>query len=69
MRNAGREPYQIVAVPGNRELQAELVPMVSLADLAYQMTRRANSPLAIRKSLVFCNTRNEVEQTEILPQP
>ncbi|MEZ4708328.1 MAG: DEAD/DEAH box helicase [Caldilineaceae bacterium] len=55
--------YEIVSVPGRRELEAELVDMAGLHDLAMHITRRAGAPLAVRKALLFCNTRGEVEQT------
>lgn len=47
----------IVEVSGGREVLAEGAAMEGLADLAAAMGARA-----ARKSLVFCNTRNEVEQ-------
>ncbi len=48
----------IVAVEGGRTLQAELEPLPSLADLSAALARRSAD-----KTLVFCNTRHEVEQT------
>ncbi|MEM7125386.1 MAG: DEAD/DEAH box helicase [Chloroflexota bacterium] len=56
-------PYQIVSVAGQRELDAIIEPMNDLFDLAMHMNHRARDPVEARKSLVFCNTRNEVEET------
>lgn len=57
------DTVEIVVVSGQRELDAVIEPMGDLADLAMQMNLRAGPPVEARKSLVFCNTRNEVEQT------
>ncbi len=46
-----------------RCIQAELVPMHGLDDLVAALALRVGDRRAIRKSLIFCNTRNEVEQT------
>ena len=55
--------YKIVAVPGRRQIEATLAPMASLTDVIMELSRRSRPPLNIRKTLVFCNTRKEVEQT------
>ncbi|MEZ4658735.1 MAG: hypothetical protein R2911_14285 [Caldilineaceae bacterium] len=62
-QSADTAEYEIVSVPGRRELEAELGDMAGLHDLAMHITRRAGAPLAVRKALLFCNTRGEVEQT------
>lgn len=60
-------PYEIVQVQGNRRLQAELQPMYGLDDLAHALTLQMVGPgsrhpqTPLRKALIFCNTRNEVE--------
>jgi len=51
----------IVDVPGARHLQAEIYPMHELGDLVTALAWRAVNGTT-RKSLLFCNTRNEVEQ-------
>ena len=56
-------PYTIVQAGEGRRIQADLVPMHGLDDLVTALTLRAGDRRVIRKSLVFCNTRNEVEQT------
>jgi ATP-dependent helicase Lhr and Lhr-like helicase len=48
---------QVVIVPGGRRIVADIVPMYGLADLVAALAARPS-----RKSLLFCNTRNEVEQ-------
>jgi hypothetical protein len=48
---------QIVIVPGGRRILADILPMYGLADMAAALGARSS-----RKSLLFCNTRNEVEQ-------
>ncbi|MDQ3248427.1 MAG: DEAD/DEAH box helicase [Chloroflexota bacterium] len=58
-------PVAIVTVPGGRTIQADLYPMYGLDDLVTALALRAQGApggSAIRKSLIFCNTRNEVEQ-------
>ena len=47
----------IVEVEGGREIAAEIYPLESLEDLVNALTERSAT-----KTLVFCNTRNEVEQ-------
>lgn len=47
----------IVLVPGDRQIVAEIWPLYDLQALVAALARRAN-----RKSLLFCNTRAEVEQ-------
>ena len=56
-------PPAIAAVAGKRELDATIAPMTDLDDLAAALTERVRSVAGIRKTLLFCNTRNEVEQT------
>ena len=53
----------VVQAGGGRRIEAEVTPMVGLDDLVTALSLRAGDRLGIRKSLVFCNTRNEVEQT------
>lgn len=57
-----RAPH-IVEAGGGRTIEAEVQPMHSLADLATALALRAGQRLGSRKTLVFCNSRNEVEQT------
>lgn len=47
----------VVQVTGHRAVSAEIAPLHSLADLAAALAARA-----AKKTLVFCNTRHEVEQ-------
>ena len=47
----------VIDVRGGRQLEAELLPMANLGVLAAALAERGAS-----KTLVFCNTRNEVEQ-------
>ncbi len=54
---------QIIAVPGRRELDAEIWPLAGLDDLTTALAIHATGESAARKFLVFCNSRNEVEQT------
>lgn len=56
-------PPEIVAVAGKRKLDATIASMTDLDELAAALTERVRSGAGIRKTLVFCNTRNEVEQT------
>lgn len=59
-------PPVVVEAPGARRLDAELQPMHGFGDLVQALALRAPSAETghafIHKSLVFCNTRNEVEQ-------
>ena len=55
-------PPEIVAVAGKRRIDATIAPMTDLYDLAAALTERVRGAASIRKTLVFCNTRNEVEQ-------
>jgi ATP-dependent helicase Lhr and Lhr-like helicase len=50
----------IIAVTGSREIVAEIRPLYDLADLSQALSQRAAA-----KSLLFCNTRAEVEQTAV----
>jgi ATP-dependent helicase Lhr and Lhr-like helicase len=54
---------QIIAVPGRRELDAEIWPLAGLDDLTTALAIHATGESAVRKFLVFCNSRSEVEQT------
>ena len=54
---------RIVEAGGGRAIEADVQPMHGLADLATALALRAGGGLGIRKTLVFCNSRNEVEQT------
>jgi ATP-dependent Lhr-like helicase len=47
----------VVQLAGRRALEPAIVPIYDLDDLAAALSRRA-----ARKTLVFCNTRHEVEQ-------
>lgn len=53
----------VVQVPGKRQLDATVAPMDDLHDLAQILGQRSTSTANIRKTLIFCNSRNEVEQT------
>lgn len=48
----------IMQVPGGREVAADIRPLYNLTELINQLTARAR-----RKSLLFCNSREEVEAT------
>ncbi|MDQ4075174.1 MAG: DEAD/DEAH box helicase [Chloroflexota bacterium] len=48
---------EIIRAPGGRAILANIAPMHDLFDLAHALAERA-----ARKTLLFCNTRNEVEQ-------
>lgn len=61
--NAQGHAPRVVEVSGSRPILAQMEPMTSLDDLALALDRRAVGGLGVRKSLVFCNTRHEVEQT------
>ncbi|MCB0126777.1 MAG: DEAD/DEAH box helicase, partial [Caldilineaceae bacterium] len=61
-RDQGKTPT-LIHIPGTRQLDATLYAMVGLGDLVRALDLRAGGGIASRKSLVFCNTRNEVEQT------
>jgi ATP-dependent Lhr-like helicase len=54
---------QVVAVPGRRELDADIWPLHGLDDLVTALAIRAQGEAGVRKFLVFCNSRSEVEQT------
>ncbi len=58
-----RAAYEIIGVPGQRAIDAEVVRIDGLADAVKHITRRAADPLALRKFLFFCNTRREVEES------
>jgi len=49
---------QIVQAGGGRKIEAEIRPLYDLAELADALNQRA-----ARKSLIFCNAREEAEQT------
>ena len=53
----------IVDVPGRRELSAEIVPVAQLEEIAQALLWRAWGVPPAHKSLIFCNTRREVEET------
>ncbi len=53
---------RIVEAGGGRAIEADVHPMHGLADLATALALRAGGGLGSRKTLVFCNSRNEVEQ-------
>ncbi len=50
----------IVQIPGGRPIEAEIRPLYSLAELVEALSQRAAF-----KSLIFCNSRAEVEQTAV----
>ncbi len=50
----------VINVPGGREIVAEVAPLFDLTELVDALTQRA-----VQKSLVFCNSRDEVEQTAV----
>jgi ATP-dependent Lhr-like helicase len=50
----------IVNVEGSRELVAEVLPLYDLTELVNALAQRAS-----QKSLLFCNSRSEVEQTAV----
>ena len=54
---------QIIAVPGRRELDADIWPLHGLDDLTTALAIHATGESAVRKFLIFCNSRSEVEQT------
>ena len=54
---------RLVEAGGGRQIEAEVTPMAGLDDLVTALALRAGQRLGIYKILVFCNTRNEVEQT------
>ncbi|MFN8486847.1 MAG: DEAD/DEAH box helicase [Caldilineaceae bacterium] len=61
--NATEKPaFEIVQAPGGRQLLADLTPLHGLADLVTALALRMTGASAVRKALLFCNTRNEVEQ-------
>jgi ATP-dependent helicase Lhr and Lhr-like helicase len=57
----GSQPA-LVEITGSRPLAAVIRPLYGLDDLVAALTERATGEAGIRKSLIFCNTRNEVEQ-------
>ncbi len=54
---------QIVQVSGQRHLRARILPMGGLADLVSALGLARRGETGLRKALIFCNSRNEVEQT------
>ena len=54
---------EIVEVPGDRQIVADVWPLYDLAELVAQLAQRARQPRPVFKSLLFCNSRDEVEQT------
>lgn len=50
----------IVNVPGGRKILAQIHPLYDLDELVHALAQRASS-----KSLLFCNSRDEVEQTAV----
>lgn len=53
----------LVEAGGARRIEVESRPMAGLDDLVAALALRAGDRLGITKTLIFCNTRNEVEQT------
>jgi len=62
LEDAGSRPV-IVETGGGREIRAEIASIAGLGDVVKALAQRAASDAALRKSLIFCNTRAEVEQT------
>ena len=60
-RDAGQ--VRLVEADGARQIEAESRPMAGLDDLVAALRLRVGDRLGIYKTLIFCNTRNEVEQT------
>ena len=56
-QNTEQSPAQVVDVKGGRRLQAEIAPLHGLDDLVTALGIRT-----ARKTLLFCNSRSEVEQ-------
>ncbi len=50
----------IIAVPGGREIMADIAPLYSLEELVVALGQRPS-----HKSLIFCNSREEVESTAV----
>ncbi|MFO7683503.1 MAG: DEAD/DEAH box helicase, partial [Chloroflexota bacterium] len=50
----------LVQVPGGRDIEAEIRPLYDLTELAASLEQRTAF-----KSLVFCNSRDEVEETAV----
>ncbi len=50
----------IVSAPGGRRIEAEIAPLYDLAELVNALGRRA-----AQKTLLFCNSRDEVEETAV----
>lgn len=50
----------IVQVPGGRTIEAEIRPLYNLTELIDALAQRPS-----QKSLIFCNARDEVEQTAV----
>ena len=55
----------IVQVPGGRDIMAEIVPLYEMQDLVTVLTQRAVGAQIAHKSLLFCNSRREVEETAV----
>ncbi len=56
------EPIAIVEVPGNRQMVGGLQPMSDLDDLITVLNLQMVGQSQMRKTLIFCNARHEVEQ-------
>jgi ATP-dependent helicase Lhr and Lhr-like helicase len=57
------EPPAIVQVAGVRQMAGSLQPMATLHDLVAVLDAQMGGAGRMRKTLVFCNARHEVEQT------
>ena len=55
----------IISVPGGREIVADIAPLYDLDALVTALSSRAAGEQPIHKSLVFCNSRQEVEETAV----
>lgn len=57
----------VLNIPGQRDILAQIHPLYDLDELVNALAQRASptSPWGSRKSLLFCNSRDEVEQTAV----
>jgi ATP-dependent Lhr-like helicase len=58
----GGDAPVIVQVPGVRRINANFAPMAGLGDLAQALVLRMTGQTGVRKALLFCNSRKEVEE-------
>lgn len=55
----------IVSVAGGREIMADIAPLYDLDNLVVALSQRMGGKRPFRKSLLFCNSRDEVEKTAV----